>query len=51
MPTANERITALALGAEIAARRGAVAALRLEAVPCALAAPAAGQANMAAAQA
>ena len=46
MPTAGERIAALE--AEVAALRDAVAALRLEAVPGALAALAAGQANMAA---
>ena len=47
MPTAGERIAALE--AEVAALRDAVAALRLEAVPGALAALAAGQADMAAA--
>ena len=44
MPTAGERIAALE--AEVAALRDAVAALRLEAVPGALAALAAGQADI-----
>ena len=47
MPTAGERITALEV--EVATLRDAIAALRLEAVPGALAALAAGQADMAAA--